>query len=193
MSAKPLNIAGATALPTHSPKPAWPRDGGTASTKRTQGIVQAARRFAPSPGLIQPRKQGSARADRVTLPGRRHPDARDGKLVLASSGSIKIVARTKRSVLDRSTASGLGKWVYLELGRPPTNPGGRESGGRENRYQPKEGVSSWREESDPCIVVRDGRADHMAKARAGGQRRPIAPIPEKECLQRKVSQAPWLH
>jgi hypothetical protein len=36
--------------------------------------------------------------------------------------------------------------------------------------QLKEGVGVGGEESDPPIVVRDGRTDHKAKGRAGGQR-----------------------
>jgi hypothetical protein len=56
MLAKPLKIAGATALPTNSPNPEWGRDGGTAWTKRTQGSDQAAGNLAKSLRLIQPRK-----------------------------------------------------------------------------------------------------------------------------------------
>ena len=36
--------------------------------------------------------------------------------------------------------------------------------------QPQEGGGTGHRESDPSIVVRDGKADHMAKERAGGQR-----------------------
>lgn len=41
---------------------------------------------------------------------------------------------------------------------------------RANDFQPKEGVATGGQESDPPIVVRDGSADHTAKGRAGMQR-----------------------
>ena len=72
--------------------------GGTASAKRTQGSVRAAGRFAPSSGLIQPRKCEYVEADSVTLGGRRHRHERHGERVRVPPGSSKIVARTQRSV-----------------------------------------------------------------------------------------------
>ena len=98
MLAKPLKIAGATALPTYSrPPEVWP-DGGTASMKRTQGSVQAAGRLALSSRLIQPRKCDCVEADPVTLRGRLHRRARSGERVLVPPGSSKIVACSQRSV-----------------------------------------------------------------------------------------------
>jgi RNA-directed DNA polymerase len=41
---------------------------------------------------------------------------------------------------------------------------------RINDFQPQEGIAKGARESDPPIVVRDGRTDHMAKGRAGMQR-----------------------
>ena len=41
----------------------------------------------------------------------------------------------------------------------------------DNPCQPQEGRIESAEESDPPIVVRDGRADHMAKGWAEGQRK----------------------
>lgn len=43
------------------------------------------------------------------------------------------------------------------------------SSGRDIRDQLKEGTDAGVEDSDPPIVVRDGRTDHMAKGRAGSQ------------------------
>jgi len=40
---------------------------------------------------------------------------------------------------------------------------------RANDFQPKEGVATGGQESDPPIVVRDGNTDHTAKGRAGKQ------------------------
>ncbi len=100
MLAKPLKIAGATALPTYSLKLIGNderKDGGTASTKRTQGSVQAAGEFASPLRLIQPRKCDYVEADLVTLRGRQHLHERIGKRVLIPPGSFKIVARTQRS------------------------------------------------------------------------------------------------
>ncbi len=49
---------------------------------------------------------------------------------------------------------------------PPSLLGNRQ----DTIVQRKEDVGVRGEESDPPIVVRDGRADHTAKGRAGGQR-----------------------
>ena len=97
MLAKPLKIAGATALPTNSPKPEWRKDGGTASAKRTQGIGQAARDFAAPPRLIQLRKSLDADVDLLTLQGRQHQTARIGERGADPSESSKIVAWSERS------------------------------------------------------------------------------------------------
>ena len=63
MLAKPLKIAGATALSTNSRRPSWSKDGGTALMKRTQGRCQAAGEFASPLRLIQPRKGFIVEAD----------------------------------------------------------------------------------------------------------------------------------
>ncbi len=97
MLAKPLKIAGATALPTNSRKPKWRKDGGTASVKRTQGTNQAAGDFADPSRLIQLRKSLDADVDPVTLRGRQHQAARIGKRWADPSESDKIVAWSERS------------------------------------------------------------------------------------------------
>ena len=97
MLAKPLKIAGATALPTNSLKLSKWKDGGTASMKRTQRSEQAAGEFAPPSRLIQPRKCDYVEADLVTLRGRQHRHERQGKRVSVPPGSRKIVARSQRS------------------------------------------------------------------------------------------------
>ncbi len=97
MLAKPLKIAGATALPTKSRKPRWWKDGGTASAKRTQGTGQAAGGFADPSRLIQLRKSLDADADLLTLQGRQHQPARIGKRWEDPSESSKIVAWSERS------------------------------------------------------------------------------------------------
>ncbi len=166
MLAKPLKIAGATALPTNSPKPEWRRDGGTACVMRTQGSGQAVGGFALPQRLIQPRKQRSVEADRVTSGGRQHLYERDGEFVQAPPGSIKIVARSQRSVKDE---------LPVPIGRtgaprpretlPPVLPLGWAV-----CLQLEEVAVGCGKESDSPIVVRDGRADHMAKGWAGRQR-----------------------
>ncbi len=97
MLAKPLKIAGATALPTNSRKPKRQTDGGTASVKRTQGTNQAAGDFADPSRLIQLRKSLDADVDPVTLRGRQHQAARIGKRWEDPSESSKIVAWSERS------------------------------------------------------------------------------------------------
>ena len=57
MLAKPLKETAVDARFENIVKPAFVADGETAWAKRTQGIHQAAGRFAPSSRLIQPRKQ----------------------------------------------------------------------------------------------------------------------------------------
>ena len=170
MLAKPLKIAGATALPTYCRKPLvtdgkW-KDGGTASTKRTQGSVQAAGRFAPSSRLIQPRKCEYVEADLVTLGGRQHRHERYGQRVQVPPGSSKIVARTQRSVDDEPPVSeGRAGAPRTREASPPFLPVGRVV-----CNQLKEVADGCGEESDPPIVVGDGRADHMAKGWAERQR-----------------------
>ena len=101
MLAKPLKIAGATALPTNSRKlldldEKW-KDGGTASVKRTQGTNQAAGDFADPLRLIQLRKSLDADVDPITSWGRQHQAARIGKRWADPPESSKIVAWSERS------------------------------------------------------------------------------------------------
>ena len=58
----------------------------------------------------------------------------------------------------------------LNSGGPGITPGGKETSLRAERSQPQEGANGRPRESDPPIVVSDGRADHTAKRRAEGQR-----------------------
>jgi len=172
MLAKPLKIAGATALPTNSPKPRWRTDGGTASAKRTQGRYQAVGGFACPRELIQPRKSLDADADLLTLQGRQHRPARIGERGMDPPGSSKTVARYQRSV--KRTRETL-------LPSPPSV--------RVICYQLEEGADGSGKESDPPIVVRDGRADRMAKGWAERQRkqsthrgRRLLPVPVQRTL-----------
>ena len=100
MLAKPLEIAGATALPTKSRKPrraeGW-KDGGTAWAKRRQGTGQAAGAVAEPSRLIQLRKSLDADADLLTLQGRQHRHARNGERGMNPPESSKIVAWLERS------------------------------------------------------------------------------------------------
>lgn len=97
MSAKPLEIAEVTALPTKTRARFTGEDGGTASTKRRQGIWQAVGEFAVPRGLIQLCNGVVVRADHLTLMGRLHCGARQGKRVVVSPESSKIVACQERS------------------------------------------------------------------------------------------------
>ena len=166
MLAKPLKIAGATALPTNSPKPKWRRDGGTASAKRTQGRCQAVGGIACPRELIQPRKRLDAEADLVTSRGRQQRHVRSGKRVSVPSGSSKTVAWDQRSVTDELQhprgVSGAPRTREALLPAP--------SYWRVVCYQLEEGAGGSGKESDSPIVVRDGRSDHMAKGWAEGQR-----------------------
>jgi hypothetical protein len=169
MSAKPLKIAGATALPTNSRKPRREdgrTDGGTASVKRTQGRWQAVGGVACPRELIQPRKRFDAEADLVTQRGRQHRHERHGERVPVPSGSTKTVACHQRSERDelRQPRGATGAPRTREASPPP--PPQR----RVACNQPKGGAGGSGEESDPPVVVRDGRADHMAKGWAERQR-----------------------
>jgi hypothetical protein len=166
MLAKPLKIAGATALPTNSRKPRWRKDGGTALVKRTQGRYQAVGGIACPRELIQPRKSLDAEADLVTSRGRQQRHERQGEFVSVPSGSSKTVARYQRSVSDvRLSPSGRVWTPRTREASPPSPPPWRVV-----CYQLKEGAVGSGEESDPPIVVRDGRPDHMAKGWAERQR-----------------------
>ena len=127
-----------------------------ASVKRTQGRYQAAGGFAFPRKLIQPRKSLDAEADLVTLQGRPYQAARIGKRWEVPSGSSKTVARYQRSVLDEP---------QLPCGRTGA-PRTREAllpslpFGQAVCIQLEEVAVGSGKESDPLIVVRDGRADH---------------------------------
>ena len=188
MLAKPWKNAGATAIPTNTLNLSGNSertDGGTAWTKRTQGSVQAAGRFASSLRLIQPRKCDYVEADLVTLRGRQHQHVRFGKRVLIPSGSNKIVACSQRSVKDE---------LPMPIGRMGA-PRTREalsphlSTGQVACIQLEGVAGGCEKESDPLIVVRDGKTDHMAKGRAERQRkhsthrgRGLLPIPVSRTL-----------
>ena len=105
-------------------------------------------------------------ADLVTSRGRPRLPVRHGERVQVPSGSSKIVARSQRSVKDASPMPS------SRVGAPRT----REAlspflpSGQVVCHQLEEGAGGCGEESDSPIVVRDGRADHMAKGWAEGQR-----------------------
>ena len=166
MLAKPLKIAGATALPTNSRRPFGSKDGGTASMKRTQGSGQAVREFASPLRLIQPRKSFIVEADLLTLQGRQYHCVRHGERVAVPPGSSKIVARSQRSVNDELPVP------HGRTGAPRTREALSPPPplGRVACIQLKVVGSGSGKESDPSVVVRDGRADHMAKGWAERQR-----------------------
>ena len=190
MLAKPLKIAGGcrvtkTTIARSCAARRGTKAGGTASAKRTQGSGQAAGDFASPQRLIQPRKRRSVEADLVTSRGRQHRHARFGKRMQVPSGSIKIVARSQRSVKDE---------LPLPVGRTGA-PRTREAlspflpPGQAVCFQLEEVADGREEESDPPIVVRDGRTDHMAKGWAERQReqsthrgRRMLPIPVSSTL-----------
>ena len=101
MLAKSWKAADDTALPTIDRKVKGEtlirKDGGTASTKRRQGILQAAGEFAAPQRLIQLRKSEFVEVDRVTLTGRQQLNAHQGECVGVPPESHKIVACRKRS------------------------------------------------------------------------------------------------
>ena len=168
MLAKPLKIAGATALPTNSRKPRWRTDGGTASAKRTQGRYQAVGGFASPRELIQPRKRLDAEADLLTSRGRLHRCERQGERVPVPSGSSKTVARYQRSVLNEPQLPS-GKTEAPRTREALLPSLSHFSVGQAVCIQLEEVAVGSGKESDPPIVVRDGRADHMAKGWAERQ------------------------
>ena len=170
MLAKPSKVAGGCRVTKTTAGSCAERRGtkagGTASAKRTQGSGQAAGEFASPLRLIQPRKQRSVEADLVTSGGRQHRHERHGERVRVPPGSSKIVARSQRSVNDdpRCPRGRTGAPRTREALSPPL-PAGQVAS-----YQLKEGAGGREKESDPPIVVRDGKADHMAKEWAERQR-----------------------
>ena len=56
----------------------------------------------------------------------------------------------------------------LNSGGPEITPGEKASSLRAERSQPKVGANGRLRESDPPIIVSDGKADHTAKWRAEG-------------------------
>jgi hypothetical protein len=170
MLAKPLKVAGGCRVTKTIARSCAARRGmkagGTTSAKRTQGRCQAVGGIVYPRELIQPRKSFDAEADLVTSRGRQQRHERQGEFVSVPSGSSKAVAWYQRSVNDE-----------------PPMPSGREGAPRTREasspylppgqvvcFQLEEGAGGCEEESDPPIVVRDGRADHMAKGRAERQR-----------------------
>ena len=107
---------------------------------RPQGSRSPLRQFSPV-------KSVDAGDDGVNVFGSQHCSSRYGKTDASLSG-FEAVACMERS--------------ELELGRPARLPArGRIS-------QLTEGDPTGGQESDPLIVLRDGRAVHMGKRRAGG-------------------------
>jgi hypothetical protein len=165
MSAKSLKIAEGRRV-TKTLNTIIAMDGGTASTKRTQGSDQAAGDFAAPLRLIQLRKSLDADADLLTLQGRQHHSMRDGECGMGPSESNKIVARSQRSVEDEPPVPvGRTGAPRTREALPPTL-----SRGQAACIQLEEVAGGSGKESDSPIVVGDGRADHMAKGWAGRQR-----------------------
>ncbi len=190
MLAKPLKVAGDCRVTKIIARSCADRRGmkagETASAKRTQGSGQAAGDFASPPRLIQPRKQRSVEADLVTLRVRQHRHERNGKRVQVPPGSSKIVARSQRSVNDEPPVPvGRTGAPRTREASPPYLPDIRQ--GIDDQLTG--GANVYGEESDPPIVVRDGKTDYMAKEWAERQRkqsthrgRRLLPIPVSSTL-----------
>jgi hypothetical protein len=133
-----------------------------------QGILQAAGELAAPQRLRQHRKSKFVEADCVTLTGRQYRGARQGESVEVPPESNKIVACRKRSEEMKETTP-------EESESPTMNTGdlvaihGRQMPLGVCPDQLTEGRAGCREESDPFVVVRDGRTDHMAKGWAERQ------------------------
>ncbi|MDF1816371.1 MAG: hypothetical protein P1V20_29495 [Verrucomicrobiales bacterium] len=165
MLAKPLKDTAVDARFENIVKPAFVADGETAWAKRTQGIHQAAGRFAPSSRLIQPRKQ------------------------LGSGSQSGNVTGWQQS-MSRTMASGIGFHRGFHPGRIRSWRGEREAykmnWNRKERLNPaprtreasppsftrdrkviddqlREDIIGSGEESDSPIVVRDGKTDHTLR------------------------------
>lgn len=109
---------------------------------RPQGVHSPQRQFS----LVIDRS-GRRRCERI---GSQHQNRRHGESVAGPSG-FEAVARRQRSV--------------IELGRPARLPA--RVGGLNYRKRPPIGKTG--QESDPLILLGDGKADHMGKRRAGGK------------------------
>ena len=108
------------------------------------------------------------KADPLTLRRRPHRRARIGERHSISSGSsIKIVARSQRSVEDERELPGRETHAPRTREASPLSLPGNPQG---VDVQLKEDIKVGGEESDSPIVLRDGRADHMGKGRAEKQR-----------------------
>jgi len=106
-------------------------------------------------------------ADPLTLRRRQHPGMRIGERVRIPSGSSKIVARLQRSGENERRVS---MWDTCAPRTREASPLALSGNRQDVDVQLKEGVFESGEESDPLIVVRDGRADHKAKGWAERQR-----------------------
>ena len=105
-------------------------------------------------------------ADLLTLRGRPHCERRFGEPPAVPSESGKIVVCLERNEEMKETSP------EKESFSPRTWEGFTSSPGRiflegDNSDQLKEDRAEEAKQSDPSIVVRDGRADHKAKGRAG--------------------------
>jgi hypothetical protein len=109
---------------------------------RPQGSRSPQRQFS----LVTVRR-GRRRCERI---GSQHHDMRQGERVVGPSG-FEAVARRHRSV--------------IELGRPARLPA--RVGGLNYWERPSKRKTG--QESDPLILLGDGKADHMGKRRAGGK------------------------
>lgn len=129
-------------------------------------------RMHPPEELIQPRNRvGDADGEVVNVTEASTEGSLERREPEGPSGSTKTVACQQRS--------------DLELGRPVCAPGpGRE---RDNRRQLNEAAEVSARESDPSIVVGDGRADHMAKGGAEGQRLQSTHAAARKAPQQSVS------
>ena len=106
--------------------------------------------------MRQLRKSEFVEVDRVTLTGRQYRDARQGECVEVPPESNKIVACRKRSEEMKETTPERSESPTMNTGDLAAVHGRRKPRvGRPDQL--KEGRATCREESDPEIVVRDGR------------------------------------
>ena len=104
--------------------------------------------------------------DLVTVEGIQHSGGREGEAVGVPPGStLDRGTHAEKRTNDRPEEGGT-----LNSGGLPSTPQEEIFLQRINDFQPKEGSVKEGQESDPPVVVRDGRTDHTAKRLAGMQR-----------------------
>lgn len=159
--------------------------GETAWAKRTQGICQPAGSLARSQELIQPRKRLDVKDDLVTSRGSQHRhsaqrQADDGFTGVYQDCGMVEEKRTQTDPRPPEQGAGLPRTreacAPLLLGNWQVTDD-----------QCKEDIRESVQESDPFILLRDGRADHMGKEWAGSQRGQSTDTRGRNAPKRSVS------